>query len=47
MPKEKPRGGATPNLIPLSERLERSKALADALGLRDPAFDMKAYSDEM
>ena len=33
--------------LPLRERLARSKALADALGSGDPAFDMKAYSDEM
>ena len=33
--------------LPLRERLARSKALADALGSSDPAFDMKAYRDEM
>lgn len=33
--------------LPLSERLERAKALADALGPRDPDFDMKRYTDEM
>ena len=32
---------------PLRERLARSKALADAIGRSDPAFDMKAYTDEM
>jgi antitoxin VapB len=33
--------------VPISERLARSKALADAMGPSDPAFDMKAYTDEM
>jgi antitoxin VapB len=33
--------------LPLKERLARSKALADAMGLSDPDFDMKAYTDEM
>jgi antitoxin VapB len=33
--------------VPVSERLARSKALADAVGLSDPAFDMKAYTDNM
>lgn len=33
--------------VPVSERLARSKALADAVGPSDPAFDMKAYTDEM
>lgn len=33
--------------MPLRERLARSKALADAMGPSDPAFDMKTYSDEM
>lgn len=33
--------------LPISERLARSKAMADALGPSDPAFDMKAYTDEM
>jgi antitoxin VapB len=32
---------------PLNQRLARSKALADAMGRSDPAFDMKAYTDEM
>jgi antitoxin VapB len=32
---------------PLEDRLARAKALADALGQSDPAFDMKAYTDEM
>ena len=34
-------------VMPLRERLARSKALADAMGPSDPAFDMKAYTDEM
>jgi antitoxin VapB len=34
-------------LTPLRERMARSKALADAIGPSDRAFDMKAYSDEM
>jgi antitoxin VapB len=33
--------------LPVGERLARSKALADAMGPSDLAFDMKAYSDEM
>ncbi len=33
--------------LPLSERLERAKALADAMGPGDPDFDMKRYTDEM
>jgi antitoxin VapB len=33
--------------VPVNERLARSKALADAMGPSDPAFDMKAYTDEM
>ncbi len=32
---------------PLRERLARAKAMADAMGPSDPAFDMKAHSDEM
>lgn len=32
---------------PLRERLARAKAMADAMGSSDPAFDMKAHSDEM
>ena len=32
--------------LPLRERLARAKALADAMGPSDPAFDMKAYTDE-
>ncbi|AZN98860.1 histidinol dehydrogenase [Mesorhizobium sp. M9A.F.Ca.ET.002.03.1.2] len=34
-------------MLPVNERLARSKALADAMGLSNPAFDMKAYTDEM
>lgn len=34
-------------VLPLADRLARSKALADALGPSDLAFDMKAYTDEM
>ena len=33
--------------LPLRDRLARSRALADAMGPGDPAFDMKAYTDEM
>lgn len=33
--------------LPLRARLERAKALADAMGPGDPEFDMKAYTDEM
>jgi antitoxin VapB len=33
--------------LPLSERLERAKAMADALGPSDPNFDTKRYTDEM
>jgi antitoxin VapB len=33
--------------LPLRDRLVRSSALADAMGPSDPAFDMKAYTDEM
>ena len=33
--------------LPLRDRLARSRALADAMGPGDPAFDMKAYADEM
>ena len=34
-------------VLPLKDRLARSKALADALGPSDPAFNMKAYTDKM
>ena len=33
--------------LPLRERLEQAKALADAMGPGKPDFDMKRYSDEM
>lgn len=33
--------------MPLRERLARSKALADAMGPGDPAFDMKRFTDRM
>ncbi|MBW8728850.1 MAG: type II toxin-antitoxin system VapB family antitoxin [Inquilinus limosus] len=33
--------------LPLRDRLARSRALADAMGPGDAAFDMKAYTDEM
>lgn len=33
--------------IPLSERLARAKALAAQIGEPNPAFDMKAFTDEM
>jgi antitoxin VapB len=32
--------------LPLRERLARSKTMADAIGPSDPAFDMKAFTDE-
>ncbi len=34
-------------VVPLRDRLARSKALADALGPSDPDFDMKVYADDM
>jgi antitoxin VapB len=34
-------------VLPIKDRLARSKALADAMGPSDPAFDMKAHTDEM
>lgn len=33
--------------LPLSARLDKALALADAMGPTDPAFDMKAFTDEM
>jgi antitoxin VapB len=33
--------------LPARRRLDRSKALADALGSGDPSFDMKRYTDEL
>lgn len=33
--------------LPLREKLDRAKSLADALGPSDRDFDMKAYADEM
>jgi antitoxin VapB len=33
--------------LPLRDRLNRAKALADAMGPSDTAFDMKAFTDEM
>lgn len=33
--------------LPLKERLARAKALADAMGPSDPAFDMKAFTDAL
>lgn len=33
--------------LPPAERLARAKALAGAMGPSDPAFDMKALTDEM
>ncbi len=33
--------------LPFQDRLARSQQLADAMGPRDPAFDMKAFTDEM
>lgn len=33
--------------LPLKDRLARSRALADAMGPGDPAFDMKVFTDEM
>ncbi|MFC0218493.1 antitoxin VapB [Pseudochelatococcus lubricantis] len=33
--------------MPLRDRLARARALADAMGASDPAFDMKSYTDDM
>lgn len=33
--------------LPLRDRLDRARALADAMGPSDAAFDMKAFTDEM
>jgi len=33
--------------LPLRDRLRRAKALADAMGPGDAAFDMKVFTDEM
>lgn len=33
--------------LPLKQRLAGAKALADAMGPTDPAFDMKKFADEM
>ena len=33
--------------LPLRNRMERAKALADAMGPSGAAFDMKAFTDEM
>lgn len=33
--------------VPLGERLAKIHAKAAAIGLPNPAFDMKAYTDEM
>jgi len=33
--------------LPIEERLARSKALADAIGPSDPAYDMKVDMDRM
>ncbi|NLS04556.1 type II toxin-antitoxin system VapB family antitoxin [Rhizobium sp. P32RR-XVIII] len=33
--------------LPLQDRLERAKAMADAMGPSDPAFDMKSFTDTM
>ena len=33
--------------LPLEDRLARARALADAMGPSDPAFDMKACTDEL
>ncbi len=32
---------------PLRERLAKAKALAESIGVRDPAFNMKTFTDEM
>ena len=37
----------TRKALPLRDRLARAKALADAMGPSDPAFNMKAFTDEM
>lgn len=33
--------------LPLSGRIEKALAIADAMGPTDPNFDMKAFTDEM
>ena len=35
------------NRVPLSKRLEAAKEIARSIGPRDPAFDMKSFTDEM
>lgn len=37
----------TRKALPLRERLDRAKTLADAIGLNDTSFDMKRFTDEM
>ncbi|HEY1944206.1 MAG TPA: type II toxin-antitoxin system VapB family antitoxin [Roseiarcus sp.] len=32
---------------PLRERLAKAKAIAASIGVRDPAFNMKTFTDEM
>ena len=32
---------------PLRERLAKAKALAESIGVRDPSFSMKTFTDEM
>ncbi len=34
-------------LSSLTDRMARAKAIADAMGPRDPSFDRKAFTDEM
>lgn len=33
--------------LPLTGRLDKALAIADAMGPTDPAFDMRRFSDEM
>jgi antitoxin VapB len=37
----------TRRALPLSQRLARAQALADAMGPNDPSFNMKSFTDEM
>lgn len=37
----------TRKALPLRDRLDRARRLADAMGPSDPTFDMKRFSDEM
>ncbi|KKX32928.1 type II toxin-antitoxin system VapB family antitoxin [Rhizobium sp. LC145] len=37
----------TRNAMPIREKLARARAKAQEIGLGDPDFDMKKYTDEM